>query len=362
MLLRSIISYCLLVAMLITTTGLSTLAADRKNYMKDAPIEAIQSDPANYAKDYIKANRMNTGTFGSAPSVKDLGKVAVTGFQVMFQTQRKVETEGSTLKGITAGQWSDARWQLDVSGLTPELMQKITEQAYESFVAELKAAGYDVIPHEELMANENYRELLENSESENVATSGLPTQRKVDRLFKHEVFTTVVPEGLPLYEVDSSFSPFKNIGRMKQLGKTMKSLGEVSAINAVYHLNTEKLTKINSLWLVKKSEEDKVFGLSVSPGSHVDFIPYNKSYNPGPYTAFAVKAPLADTNPVGLGKFDKENIGAQAIAGTLALLGAPAPNVVRLRKYALDIEPSKYEQTSLELLNATNKLIFASLK
>lgn len=342
-----------------------TLPADasRRDYMQDAPLEAIKKNPGDYAADYIKPVAMNGGTFGRLPEVKSLGKVAVTGFQVMFQTQRKVHTEGSTLKGITAGQWTDARWQVDVNGLTPELMQEITEAAYAEFVKDLEEAGYEVIPQETLKANAEYQDLLRESEEKNVETSGLTTQRMVDRLFKHEIFTTVVPNGLPLQETDASLNPFKTIGQTKQVGRLMESLGGANLVNAVYYLNTEKLTKINSLWLVKKSENDKVFGLSVARNSRVDFIPYNKKYNPGKYASYTVKFPVQETEPVGIGKGGKENYGTQALAVGLAALGARGvPGVVRLRKYELDIEPEAYKTTSLNLLDATNELIFASLK
>jgi hypothetical protein len=359
----TVLAQRLTVALLTSVLLVPVALAERGMYMKDAPLEEIIASPATYAAQYVKPVGLGGGTFSKLPEVKSLGKVAVTGFQVMFQSQRKVQEEGSTLKGVTQGKWQDARWQVDVNGLTPELMQAITEAAYKNFVADLEKAGYEVIPTETLLANADYNALVEGSTEANVVKSGLATQRLVDRVFQHEILTTVVPKGLPLYEVDSTFSPFKNIGRMKQLGKTMQSLGNVSVVNAIFHLNTEKMTAINNFLLVKNSEEDRTFGLSISPLSHVDFIPFNKSnprFNPGPYASFTFKTPVQDTTPIGTGSFEMENYGTQVLGAALKYMSGGAPNIVRLRKYTVAVEPETFSKTSL--LDASTEMVLASVK
>lgn len=351
---------------LLLTGGLLALAqnAYARDTIAEFNFEGLKQ-PAELTKTYIKPVAMSGSTFGKAPELAPIKKkVAVTGFQVIFQEEVQEKVQGGLINGVRYGNFQPATWRLWVKGLSPATMQAITDAAYADLVSRLQQAGYDIVPTEVLMGqNTRYKALVEASFADGVASTGVPTQHKTDKLFQHETNIVVTPKTVPFFEVDGLFNLLGNQKRMKELGEVMKEQQGLSVVNAVYHLNTEKLTSIGNFGFVRSGAADETFGLSLTAGSQVTFIPFNEKnprWNPGPYVSFSIKKPVESKSPVGQGRSLGENYGAQVLSGVLRVAGLPAPEVDRLRKYELYVDPAQYEALGTKLLGASNQLVVVS--
>lgn len=348
-----------------------TLAVDAKELIKSFDFDAYSADPKTAAVTYIKDEALKYGTFSRGAAITSVGpKVAIGGFQVIFQEKVYQKNEGRGLiGGAFTGNFQDNIWKLEVKNLSPETLQQITDAAYADLLANLTAAGYEVIPAKTLLENETYKAVVAESQAEANETSGLPTQRldkfnaglnlmNMAKGTGDNVQITVVPADLPILSVDGTFAPMGNGARLRKLGKVMDEVGGVSLVNAVYRLDTEKLTTTGSAAFVRGGEKDRTFGLSLTPGSNITFFPYaKKGQNPAEGRRYTLKKRIESLQPVGEGDFLSENYGTQVLTGVLKVMGAPAPSAARVRKYELTITPEQYVKVGQSLLEATNRMI-----
>jgi len=88
------------------------------------------------------------GTFGekSVNAFSRSNRVAIAGFRVVFVTHNETQaiTRASYLPGRDTGT-AKAKMQVDLQGVDDATLQAITNAAYEKFVAQLKAAGREIV-------------------------------------------------------------------------------------------------------------------------------------------------------------------------------------------------------------------------
>ncbi len=104
-----------------------------------------------------KGKEVSSGPFGliksdavkvdTSSAFKGLDKVAIGSFTVGFATYKTASTKTSVI-GHPGGS-SNARNTL--KGIDDATMQKITDEAYKSFLSDLKSKGYTVVGHDEIM-------------------------------------------------------------------------------------------------------------------------------------------------------------------------------------------------------------------
>ena len=113
-------------------------------------------------------------------------RVAVAGFRVVFVTHNEARAfvRASYLPGRDTGSAS-AKMEVDLRGVDDATMQAITDKAYALFVEQLKAAGREVVPAEEMKSAYAAFKLLPSSPQE--VKSGL---------LRGKVFS---PTGMPLW-------------------------------------------------------------------------------------------------------------------------------------------------------------------
>ncbi len=93
------------------------------------------------------------GTFGAktVTAFAKSNRVAVAGFRVVFVTHNEARAfvRASYLPGRDTGS-ARAKMEVDLKGVDDATMQAITDQAYALFLEQLKAAGREVVPAEEM--------------------------------------------------------------------------------------------------------------------------------------------------------------------------------------------------------------------
>lgn len=157
------------------------------------------------------------GTFGKnvievMPNSK---RVAVAGFRVVFITEQTATAvvRGSYMPGRdTSGARSSLK--LTLSGVDQATMQAITDKAYADFLAQLRFAGREVVPQEELkdfFASVNL-----------AAPAGQPAMRSANS----QTAAAFSPKGVPLWFYAGD-APWGDVGPFDQ--KNIRSLAESAA-------------------------------------------------------------------------------------------------------------------------------------
>ncbi|RKQ43303.1 hypothetical protein BXY85_3922 [Roseivirga pacifica] len=89
---------------------------------------------------------------------KEAKRIAIADFQVNYQTALTLEDKKKGGKMWRGGIKGDAKASLTVvlDGLNPDDLQKLTDQLYAQYVADLEAQGFEIAPVEELWSNSAY--------------------------------------------------------------------------------------------------------------------------------------------------------------------------------------------------------------
>jgi hypothetical protein len=155
------------------------------------------------------------GTFGAktVTAFAKSNRVAIAGFRVVFVTHDEARSisRASYLPGRDMGT-AKSRMEVDLQGVDEATMQKITDQAYQQFVAQLKSIGREVVPVDEMQPS--------------FAGFKLATTKDVSTgLLKGKAFT---PAGLPLWwQIGEGWGDAglgqKNMRAFNELSKNVKA-------------------------------------------------------------------------------------------------------------------------------------------
>jgi hypothetical protein len=118
------------------------------------------SGSALNTKEYL--NMTGSGMMGSGfdSLLKHSSKVAVAGFRVAFVNHNYASA--SKQASYFAGEHSSGvvvKMDVDLKGVDAQAMQAITDQAYKEFVAQLTAAGREVMPLEQLKNTAGFKDV-----------------------------------------------------------------------------------------------------------------------------------------------------------------------------------------------------------
>ena len=194
------------------------LAAPARPVIAPAVIQSLPDlDPDTFFKG------QNGGTFGKNvvevfPANK---RVAIAGFRVAFITgdTASAQVRGSYMPGRdTAG--ASSTLVVNLSGVGPSTLQALTDKAYADFIAQLRLAGRELVPADEL------KEFLSGVD---VSSSGpgKPYTREVG----NQVAQMFAPSGMPLWFHNGDV-PWGDKGPFDQ--KNLRSLAEYShKLNAI---------------------------------------------------------------------------------------------------------------------------------
>lgn len=96
------------------------------------------------------------GTFGAktVTAFAKTNRVAVAGFRVVFVTHNEARaiSRASYLPGGVETGTAKAKMEVDLQGVDDATLQAITDKAYADFLAQLKAAGRELVPSDQMQA------------------------------------------------------------------------------------------------------------------------------------------------------------------------------------------------------------------
>jgi hypothetical protein len=213
----------------------------------------------------FKATEQATKLFRVAEgkALKDVTKVAVPLFSVEFVTADNESAQTSGF-GSTGRASTTAHYKL--MGVGDPDFQAITTALYERFLADLKAAGMEVLPHEQVAASPTYKKL---------AAGGTPSPIKSDSAI------TIAPPSMPIYGVNKTqtggnSSSASLFGALSQMGAGFGAVGaaldsvalqkelDASLIEVQMKVNFVQLTNNNKGFLGRLTDTASVEG-KVSP-------------------------------------------------------------------------------------------------
>lgn len=213
----------------------------------------------------FKATEQATKLFSVAEgkALKDVKKVAVPLFSVEFVI---ADNESAQTSGFGSTGRASAAAYYKLIGVSEPDFQAITNALHERFLADLKAAGMEVLPYEQVAASPTYKKL---------AAGGTPSPIKSDSAI------TVAPAGMPIYgfnktQTGGTSSGASLFGALSQMGAGFGAVGAaldgvalqkelgVSLIEVQMKVNFVQLTNNNKGFLGRLSDTASVEG-KVSP-------------------------------------------------------------------------------------------------
>jgi hypothetical protein len=189
----------------IASLALAMLAATAQ--AKDAP-EAIALDasfqPAEQARKLFRV--------AEGQALKGVKKVAVPLFSVEFVI---ADSERAETSGFGAAGRASASLSYKLMGVDEADFQAITTALYQRFLADLKDAGLEVLPQDQVAAQPSYKKL---------SASGTPSPIKSDSAI------TVAPPGMPIYGFNKQQSGGSSSGAslfsaLSQMGSGFGAVG-----------------------------------------------------------------------------------------------------------------------------------------
>lgn len=325
---------------------------------------AAKDNPLKTADDYVAEKA--TGN----PVFSERKRLIPVYFSVTFQEEAQTHVQGRGLVGVmSGGEAKNSIWLAKLKGLTPELRQKVTDELFADFVADLRARGFDVVTPDQLAGSETFQEILKAAKNNWDGADQLRTTKD------NNVFWQVVPRGMPLPEI-GFMAP---MAVMKNVSKVMVDAGKASAFTASIAINVVKLTGIGSADGSRSADNDTLFGLALPIGSiegklgfSMQMIPYNGEYEQHGEKHFSVynsqyvnglhynlsKTLETAAVPIGEGKFVKDNKMAGAVALGLTLLGARPGIVTPVIEYEVAVDPNKYADNARKLVDAARSMAF----
>lgn len=328
---------------------------------------AAKDNPVKLAADYL--SERTTGN----PVFRERKKIIPLYFNVTFQEEAQTSVKGRGMIGaLSGGEAKDSIWVAKLKGFTPELRQKITNDLFADFIADLSARGFNVATPDQLAGMESFQEVLKASAGNFNGADQLRTEKD------NNVFWQVVPKGLPLPE--TGFSAPITIA--KNVSKLMVDTGKSSAFMASIAINVVKLTGVGSADGSRSATNDTVFGMAIPVstiegrlGFTMQMIPYNAEYEQYGEKHFSVYnsqyvnmlhynvSKLLETaaTPIGEGKFAKDNKGAGALSLGLAILGVSTMATPRI-EYDVSVDPEKYAENARKLVGTARHMAFEKAK
>lgn len=196
------------------------------------------------------------GTFGAktVTAFAKSNRVAVAGFRVVFVTHNEARAfvRASYMPGRDTGS-ARAKMEVDLKGVDDATLQAITDRAYALFLEQLKAAGREVVPAEQMQA----------SFAAFKTTEAMPQEVKTG-LLKGKAFS---PKGLPLWwQVGDAWGDAglgqKNMRAFNELSKSVNAPVTIAPLIVVDFAHMESSGNKSGL-IARRAEVGATLAMSV---------------------------------------------------------------------------------------------------
>lgn len=315
--------------------------------VKEESAPATERGPLFITKDDIEVD--------GESAIKGEQKVAIPVFRVGFTTSKD---RGAHATGILSSGTGTATVtsHTNLLGIDQPIFQEITDQVYRHFVTELKAAGFDVLEHTQLEKQASYADM-----------SAVDNPLKIEsNMYGNLVY--VAPTGMKLALMPgeegglSAFKALSSNNPARMIPKLINELG-MSVITATYYVDFVN-TEADGGLIATKAEVSIGPGLSIRPGSGVDFYGYEASKCKGfcPDMAARVKLGQAVYSQEKFGELVNvtDDTGTQVALN--AVTGLLTGSVKRWYDLEMRADPNRYRDITVKLLENTNDQLIQTLK
>lgn len=285
-------------------------------------------------------------------SIKGERRVAVPLFRVAFYTEKDA---GETAKGTGSTGTATTSVDSNLLGIDQAVFQKVTDVAYQDFIAKLKAAGFEIIPYAEIARAQSFQGL-------DVVSS--PHTEKA--LFGQDALY-VAPNGTKLAlpgSVTGLSGAFSGGAAEKIVPKLVKEM-QAAMIDVTYYVDYLNTTTEGGGWFSTRATVEIGQGIYVMPGSGAGFQGYAASkctgYCPDMWSSAKLGQVIYSNEPVGELR-DVTSDAAKTTEKVMNVIGGLLTGSVRQhREYELQGDPAKYQKVATEVLGTANQAIVSSL-
>lgn len=287
-------------------------------------------------------------------------QVAVAAFNVGFifeSTDQTKKTGGlmGAFGGVTKAKSS-------LVGVTPEMMQAVTDAAYADFMAKLAAQGIAVVPAETLFANEDIQKAADG-------TGPIETKIQLEKN-SSGVATFVKPTALPL-QITLQGDLAEKTGGFAAFGKSFSAGGRQAAISR--YVSESGIPLVSVVYLIDFSDQKRPgafsFGglkvnanLSVVPEySKMTIVGRKKNDELVLEQQVSVDGEFIEQADATGGTEKTAQAAANIGGGLAAAAGVGLPMIGKTRKFEFVAKPENYEAGAAKVATLANDLIVAGI-
>ncbi len=299
-------------------------------------------------------------------SIKDRGamegatQVAVAAFNVGFIFESTDQTKKTG--GLMGAFGGVTKAKSTLVGVTPEMMQTVTDAAYTDFLAKLAAQGIAVVPAETLFANEDIQKAADG-------TGPLETKIQLEKK-SSGVATFVKPSALPL-QITLQGDLAEKTGGFASFGKGFAAGGRQAAISRYVHNSGIPLVSV--VYLIDFSDQKRPgafsFGglkvnanLSVVPEySKMTIVGGNKTDELVLEQQVSIDGEFIEQADATGGTEKTAQAAANIGGGLAAAAGVGLPMIGKTRKFEFAAKPGNYEQGAAKVATLANDIIVAGV-
>lgn len=272
---------------------------------------------------------------------KGVTKVIMPFFQVQFVTASQA--------GATGAGGAHTKMAMRLQGPTPAQMQAITDEVYQSFVADLKAAGLEVVSPEEAKTYSAYSEIMAAAKPSGEIVKGM---NSVTSAF-------YAPTGMNFYYLPTMLPDLAGGGSMTAVGNASIVRKEADLMNqsgaavigfrAVVDFATLSASNRRGLRALARNAKTKgEAGLLIRPAATQVFLitPNAKAtmIDPQSRMRLELQAPLMIDSEAITGMADNQTSGqktGQAIGNAISLLGGVGMS--KTKSYDIVVDPDVWQ-------------------
>ena len=320
---------------------------------------SISACGVNATQGVVKPPSQTSGPFGMIThgeiktegdkAFSGVNKVVIGGFKVGFITAKEEqEKAGSGIGGRSSA-------ALEMQGLTPEVMQSITDKAYSDLLSKLKAQGYEVVDRAELTGSAEFSKA--NHESS-------PLTEESSFFGSNNDVTYVAPKEIgKLYFFMGDSGPSGGFGfdNPTTAASTFADKTKLPVLSVVYTLDFASKNGSGGSF-ASTSALEVGQALSAIPGSGITL--YGGSAGTFSTADGSLKLGQAITSPDTFGEIEMTTSDTMKVLETASnvagvLLGAGSN---QSRDFVLKADPAKYSSGASGVLSKANDDLLHSMK
>lgn len=325
-----------------------------KKLLSAAAVLALLAQPI-----HVAAKQVEPVKISGPANAKGVTNVTIGAFNVGFIFESIDRTAASG--GLMGAFGGTTKAKSELVGVTPEMMQAITDAAYADFVAQLTAGGYTLQPAADLFGHTT----LAKAKSQEVP---LDINIALEKGSKGKA-TYFKPSALPsLLMIPGDF-----------MGSGMSSMGiNMSAGQANMALNNYAretgVGVIDVVYLIDFSQQKRpgafsFGGLQVNSALSVsaDYSRMTLIAPSGKQAVITVKAPVAvegefiEKSDASSGTDKALQSGANVAGGVAAVMGFGGLRFGKTRKFAFTAKPGNYEEGAAKVANLASAMLLGRL-